>query len=47
MALCIAKPVKVKRGYYHTNFERITPDGKQFEPLEVVDKFLKNLKNNY
>ena len=44
MAVVYCKTVKVKRGYYHTTFERITPDGKQFEPLEVVDKFFEKLE---
>lgn len=44
MAVVFCKTVKIKRGYYHTTFERITPDGKQFEPLEVVDKFFEKLE---
>lgn len=45
MAVIFCKTVKLKRGYYHTTFERIMPDGKQFEPNEVVDKFFHKLED--
>lgn len=34
----------IKRGHYHTTFERISPKGAVFEPNEVVDQFFEKLE---
>ena len=39
MAVIYCRTVKLKRGYYHTTFERILPEGVDFEPMEIVHKF--------
>src|SRR5690606_7985505 len=44
MAVIFCKMVKVKQGHYHTTFERILPDGENYEPMEIVHKFFKNLE---
>lgn len=44
MAVIFCKMVKIKKGYYHTTFERILPDGDKFEPNEIVHKFFKDLE---
>lgn len=44
MAVIFCKMVKVKQGYYHTTFERILPDGENYEPMEIVHKFFQNLE---
>lgn len=46
MGVVYCNIVKVKRGYYHTTFERIEPeDGIQFKENEVVDQFFHKLEN--
>ena len=45
MAVIYCRTVKLKRGYYHTTFERILPDGEKYEPLEVVHKFFRLLED--
>lgn len=44
MAVIYCKTVKQKRGYYHTTFHRILPEGENFEPMEIVHKFFENLE---
>lgn len=44
MAVVYCDTKIVKRGHYHTHFERISPKGAQFEPLEVVDQFFEKLE---
>lgn len=44
MAVIFCKMVKIKQGHYHTTFERILPEGKNYEPMEIVDKFFENLE---
>lgn len=44
MAVVFCKMVKVKQGHYHTTFERILPEGENYEPMEIVHKFFKNLE---
>lgn len=44
MAVIFCKMVKVKQGYYHTTFERILPEGENYEPMEIVHKFFQNLE---
>jgi len=45
MAVIFCKMVKVKQGYYHTTFERILPEGDNYEPMEIVHKFFINLED--
>lgn len=44
MAVVYCKTVKIKRGYYHTTFERILPDDNIFKPYEVVNDFFVKLE---
>lgn len=44
MAVVFCKTTKIKQGYYHTEFERILPDHKSFEKMEVVEKFFEKLE---
>lgn len=44
MAVIFCKMVKVKQGHYHTTFERILPEGENYEPMEIVHKFFQNLE---
>ncbi len=45
MAVIFCKMVKTKQGYYHTTFERMLPEGENFEPMEIVHKFFQNLED--
>lgn len=45
LAFVYCEMKKVKRGYYQVNYYRIYPDGENFEPYEVVNKFHKLLEN--
>jgi KDO2-lipid IV(A) lauroyltransferase len=44
MAVIFCKMTKIKQGYYHTTFERILPEGENYEPMEIVHKFFENLE---
>lgn len=44
MAVIFCKTVKIKKGFYHTEFERIHPDGENFKEMEVVEKFFGRLE---
>lgn len=44
MAPIYCKTVKVKRGYYHTSFERIFPEGEKFQENEIVHQFFDKLE---
>lgn len=44
MAVIYCKTTKIKKGYYHTSFEEILPDGDHFENFEVVHKFFDKLE---
>lgn len=44
MAVVFCKTVKTKQGFYHTEFERINPDGENFKEMEVVEKFFGRLE---
>lgn len=44
MAVIFCKMVKVKKGHYHTSFERILPEGENYESMEIVHKFFKKLE---
>ena len=47
MGVVYCKTVKVKRGYYHTSFERMYPeDGIQFKENEIVYQFFDKLENH-
>ncbi len=39
IAVVYCKTEKIKRGYYHTTFERIEPKNDQFEENEIVHQF--------
>lgn len=46
MGVVFCKTVKVKRGHYHTTFERIVPESEiEFKENEVVDQFFKMLED--
>lgn len=45
MAVIFCKTVKIKKGFYHTEFERIHPEGENFKEMEVVEKFFDRLES--
>ena len=46
MGVVFCRTVKIKRGYYHTTFERISPEnGIAFEENNVVDQFFSKLED--
>lgn len=44
MAAIFCKTIKIKRGHYHTSFERMIPKGEKFEENEVVHLFFNELE---
>ncbi|MFA5619400.1 MAG: lipid A biosynthesis acyltransferase [Weeksellaceae bacterium] len=45
MAVVFCKTVKKSQGHYHTEFERIRPKNRNFEPHEVLNEFFSRLEN--
>ena len=46
MAVVYCETVKIKRGYYHTNYIRIEPENEKFEENEIVHQFFHLLEKN-
>lgn len=44
MGVVFCRTEKIKRGHYHTTFEKISPKGEKFESMEVVDQFFEKLE---
>lgn len=44
MAVIFCKMVKINQGHYHTTFERIQPEGENYQPMEIAHKFFEKLE---